>query len=122
MVFVGIDLHKQYSYVVVLNARGDALDERRLVNTKVAAYIARLAEPVHVTLEATFNGQAIVEQLEDKVAEVALAHPKQVKAIASARIKTDKIDARVLADLLRTNLVLATPHIRSKSSAEILTI
>jgi transposase len=107
MVFVGIDLHKQYSYVVVLNARGDVLDERRLVNTKVAAYIAGLAEPVHVTLEATLNWQAMVEQLEEKVAEVVLAHPKHVKAIASARIKTDKIDARVLADLLRTNLLPA---------------
>ena len=70
MVFVGIDLHKQYSYVVVLNAHGDVLDERRLVNSKVATYIAGLAEPVHVTLEATFSWQAMVEQLEEKVAEV----------------------------------------------------
>jgi hypothetical protein len=29
MVFVGIDLHKQYSYVVVLNTHGDVLDEQR---------------------------------------------------------------------------------------------
>jgi transposase len=47
----------------------------------------------------------MVEQLEDKVAQIVLAHPKNVKAIASARIKTDKLDARVLADLLRTNLL-----------------
>jgi transposase len=47
------------------------------------------------------------EQLEGRVAEIVLAHPKNVRAIAAARIKHDKIDARVLADLLRANLVPA---------------
>jgi hypothetical protein len=64
MVFVGIDLHKRYTYLVVLNARGDVLDERRLSNQAVTGYVAGLAAPVHVTLEATFNWQYMVEQLE----------------------------------------------------------
>src|SRR3989344_3222766 len=49
--------------------------------------------------------------------EVHLAHPMKVKAIASARIKTDKIDAGVLADLLRTNLLpeayFSSPTVRT---------
>jgi transposase len=106
-VFVGIDLHKRYTYRVVLKARGDVLDEGRLRKQAVTAYVAGLAAPVHVTLEATFNWQALVEQLAGKVAGIVLAHPKHVKAIASARIKTDKIDAHVLADRLRTNLLPA---------------
>jgi transposase len=73
---------------------------------------------VHVTLEATFNWQYMVEQLEGKVAEVVLAHPKNVRAIASARIKTDKIDARVLAALLRTNLLPAA-YIPSRDAREL---
>lgn len=107
MLFVGLDLHKRYSYVVVMTEGGEVRAECRLANQAVAAYIAELEGPVRVTLEATFNWQSMFEQLEDNVAEVVLAHPKQVKAIAAARIKTDKIDAHVLANLLRTNLLPA---------------
>jgi hypothetical protein len=45
MVFVGIDLHKRYAYLVVLNASGEVLDERRLTNQAVAGYIAELVGP-----------------------------------------------------------------------------
>ena len=38
--------------------------------------------------------------------DVALAHPLKVRAIAEARIKTDKINADILCDLLRSNLLL----------------
>jgi hypothetical protein len=64
MVFVGIDLHKRYTYLVVLNASGEVLDERRLSNQAVAAYVSQLTGPVHVTLEATFDWQYMVEQME----------------------------------------------------------
>ena len=37
--------------------------------------------------------------------EVVIAHPLKVRAIAIARVKTDKIDSRVLADLPRANLI-----------------
>jgi len=54
--------------------------------------------------------------LEELVDEVHLAHPLKVKAIAEAKIKTDKIDAKVLAHLLRTDLLpeayVASPEAR----------
>ena len=37
--------------------------------------------------------------------EVVLANPKKTRAIAEARLKNDKVDARTLADLLRADLV-----------------
>jgi transposase len=43
--------------------------------------------------------------LDDLVDEIILAHPAKVKAIADARIKTDKIDSETLAHLLRANLI-----------------
>jgi hypothetical protein len=43
--------------------------------------------------------------LEEELDEVKLAHPYKVKAIAEARIKTDKIDSKILAHLLRSNLI-----------------
>jgi transposase len=60
-----------------------------------------------VVLEATGNALAIARILEPHVAEVVLAHAKQVRAISHARVKTDKVDARVLADLLAAGLIPA---------------
>ena len=58
-----------------------------------------------VVLEATGNALAIARILEPHVAEVVLAHPKQVRAISHARVKTDKVDAKVLAQLLAAGLI-----------------
>ena len=52
-------------------------------------------------MEATRNGMIIYDWLDDICDEVVLAHPLKVKAIADAKIKTDKIDATVLAHLPR---------------------
>jgi transposase len=56
--------------------------------------------------------------LEEILDDVALAHPLKVKAIAEARIKTDKISADILADLLRTGL-LPRAYAPSKQTREI---
>ena len=58
-------------------------------------------------MEATGNALAIARILEPHVAEVVLAHAKQVRAISHARVKTDKVDAKVLADLLAAGLIPA---------------
>jgi hypothetical protein len=58
-----------------------------------------LAKNDEVVLEATGNAMAVVRVLSPHVARVIMANPLQVKAIAHAHIKTDKIDAGVLASL-----------------------
>ena len=59
-----------------------------------------LAPTDRIVMEATGNALAIVRILQPHVTAVVLAHAKQVRAISHARVKTDKIDAKVLADLL----------------------
>jgi transposase len=56
--------------------------------------------------------------LEELVDEVHLAHPLKVKVIAEAKIKTDKIDARALAHLLRSNL-LPEAYVPSQEAREV---
>jgi transposase len=56
-------------------------------------------------MEATRNWTVMFDWLDELVDEVVLAHPLKVKAIAEAKIKTDKIDATILAHLLRADLV-----------------
>jgi len=61
--------------------------------------------PGKAAVEATRNWGLIYDWLEEILDDVALAHPLKVRAIAEARIKTDKISADILCDLLRSNLV-----------------
>lgn len=71
--------------------------------------IDRFAAPLGpadaVVLEATFHTWAILARLVGRAGRVVMANPLAVKAIAYARIKTDTIDARTLAHLLRADLV-----------------
>ena len=62
-------------------------------------FAAKLRATDHVVLEATGNAAAIVNVLRAHVAYVATANPLQVRLIAEARVKTDKIDDAVLAQL-----------------------
>lgn len=61
-----------------------------------------------VVLESTNVWEYIFETIESAGFDVTLAHPKQVKAIAAARVKTDKVDARTLAELLRADMIPAS--------------
>jgi len=74
---------------------------------RLELFAQSLAPTDRVVLEATGNALAIARILAPHVAEVVLAHAKQVRAISHARIKTDKVDARVLADLLAADLIPA---------------
>jgi len=68
---------------------------------------------IPVAVESTMNWIPFYENLESLGCKVLLSNPLQTKAIAHARIKNDKVDSRVLADLLRTNL-LPTAHIQPR--------
>ena len=58
-----------------------------------------------IALEATYGWEWLADVLEDAGYELHLAHPTRTKAIASARVKTDAVDARTLAHLLRADLL-----------------
>ncbi len=56
-------------------------------------------------MEATTNTWAVVALLEPFVAEVVVSNPLRTRAIATAKIKTDRVDALVLAQLLRSDFL-----------------
>jgi Transposase len=74
---------------------------------QLALFAQSLAPTDRVVLEATGNALAIARILEPHVAAVVLAHAKQVRAISHARVKADKVDAKVLADLPAAGLIPA---------------
>src|SRR5436190_7285786 len=67
--------------------------------------LAGLEGETEVVLEATYGWEWLAELIEDAGYELHLAHPLRTKAIASARVKTDAVDARTLAQLLRADLL-----------------
>jgi len=104
---IGVDYHKSYSHLVVQDSAGKTLRSGRVKNDRqsLGSFLERYRENAHAVVEATRNWMVMYDWLDDICGDVVLAHPLKVKAIADAKIKTDKIDATVLAHLLRADLV-----------------
>jgi transposase len=118
MHYIGVDYHKKYSYVVIKDEWGET-KRRGMVNNsreEIQQFIGSY-QPGRAVLEATRNWGLIYDWLEEILDDVALAHPLKVRAIAEARIKTDKISADILADLLRSNL-LPEAYVPSKETRD----
>lgn len=105
--FVGMDLHKRTSTFCVKTKEGEIVREAKILTDRnqVTEFIRSLKVEVSVVLEPVSQWYVYADLLQNLGCDVHLAHPMKVKAIASARIKTDEIDASVLCDLLRGNLL-----------------
>jgi transposase len=106
--WVGIDLHRRRSHIAIVDEHGELTVSRRIVNDR-DTFLALLGDPgdgqTHVALEATYGWEWLAELLEEAGHDLHLAHPLRTRAIAATRVKTDAIDARTLAQLLRGGLL-----------------
>ena len=124
--FIGVDLHKQSATFHILSRDGKTLHAGQFDVTPTA--IERFANDQlrstdSLAVEVTSNTWAFVRMVRPHVASVVVSNPLKTKAIAEANVKTDKVDARVLADLLRCDYLPsvwlptpATEHNRSLAS------
>jgi transposase len=112
--YIGVDLHKKTCYVTVMDLDGKIKKQIEIsTNAETVTRFFKRYPDVPVAVESTMNWMPFYENLERLGCKVSLSNPLQTKAIASARIKNDKVDSRILADLLRTNL-LPTAYIQPK--------
>jgi transposase len=97
---IGMDLHRTFAEVVIWE-EGRLRHHGRIDMTRTAleGFGTSLKLTDEVVIEATGNCMAVSRVLSPFVARVVIANPLQVKAIAHAHVKTDKIDAGVLASL-----------------------
>ena len=120
-VYVGIDVHRKRSQVAVVTEDGQVQLNQNVVNGSepFLRLIGDLPSGTPVAFEAAFGWSWLAELLEDYGFEAHLVHPLRCKAIASARLKNDKVDAAILAQLLRADLLpgRGSPRRRSASSA-----
>lgn len=105
MLYCGVDLHKRISYITVMDEQGQLLKQTKLDNTELKNFFNSLDDSAQVAVESTNNWYYFYELIEEVVNDISLAHPYKTKAIAQAKIKTDKIDSTILAHLLRTDLL-----------------
>jgi transposase len=117
-VYVGIDVHRKRSQVAVVTEDGTVELNKNVVNGSepMLRLIGDLPPGTPVAFEAAFGWGWLAQLLEDYGFEAHLVHPLRCKAIASARLKNDKVDAAILAQLLRADLLpeawIAPPAVR----------
>jgi transposase len=117
-VYVGIDVHRKRSQVAVVGQGGEVLANRNVTNgvAPILSVIGGLPAGTPAAFEAAFGWGWLLELLEDYGFEPHMVHPLQCKAIASARLKNDRVDAATLAQLLRADLLpeawIAPPAVR----------
>jgi transposase len=108
MIHLGIDLHKHFSFITAMDQQGNVLTKSKVANQRepflkfLSCYPPSRSQ---IVLEATWNWYWLWDLLEERGYRLQMAHPLKTKAIASARIKTDRIDSEILAHLSRSNLV-----------------
>ena len=106
MRIVGLDIHRVFAEAVMLD---DGVVKRlgRIGMTRdhLEAFARSLTHDDHVVVEATSNANAVADVIAPHVGRVVIANPRQVRMIAHAKIKTDTIDATVLAKLYASNFL-----------------
>jgi transposase len=100
-------VHRKRSQVAVVTEDGTVELNKNVVNgtEPLLRLIGDLAAGTPVAFEAAFGWGWLVQLLEDYGFDAHLVHPLRCKAIASARLKNDKVDAAILAQLLRAGLL-----------------
>ncbi len=100
MRIIALDVHRSFAQMAILE-KGVIRDASKvdLERSRLLRFAGSLKPDDEVVLEATGNTSAIVRLLSPFVARVVIANPNLVRAIAWAKVKTDRIDARVLAKL-----------------------
>lgn len=107
MYYSGIDLHKNMCMITTVNEPGVIVKESKLHNDDytILNHFFSLGQDHKAVVEATTNWYWLSDLLHDHQIELILAHPKKLKAISCAKVKTDRNDSRTLAQLLRLNLI-----------------
>ncbi len=99
--FAGIDYHKKFSVVTLGDKDGKVLRTERIPNDRETVRLLFSQFPGLIcTVESCRGYEWFIESLQSLGLTVHLCHPYAVKLIAHSRCKTDKIDSKILMELL----------------------
>jgi len=103
---IGIDLHRRMLVMAAIKDDGEVIDPRRIDCRDTAAIVKAVEDikPFRAVIEATGTYRWLHDLLSPH-GSVLLAHPLRLRAMIQRRAKTDKLDAQLLASLLRINQI-----------------
>lgn len=106
MRYAGLDIHRTFCQATVMAEDGSIVKTGKFPSNRegLREFMADIGE-AKVVIEATGVWEHLYDLLEEEGYDVTLSHPLETKAIAHAKVKTDKVDSRILAHLLRADLV-----------------
>ena len=94
MLYTGLDLLKNFSYITTMNVKGEIVGQKKLPSKgEVVEFLKKFGESMEVVIKATPSWYCLYDCLEDEGFDVKLSHPLRTKAIAAAKVKTDKVDS-----------------------------
>lgn len=104
---IGVDLHQRFCYLTAVDASGKRLQQGRVVNDGAALreWLRQVPGPRQVVVEASGFWPAFQRAVGAEADTLVMVHPQRMKAIASARLKNDRVDSETLAQLSRAGLL-----------------
>lgn len=107
MYYTGIDQHKLFSVMTTVDKSGKVIKEAKLNNNdyEFVNYFKPLKGKHIATVETTGGWYWMNDLISSLSIDLKLAHAKYLKAISYAKVKTDKVDSLILAQLLRLNFI-----------------
>jgi transposase len=114
VLYSGIDQHKLDSVITTYNASGERLRQRRLRNDRsaIVRYFAEFPGPHRAVVDTSGRWYWLRDLLVAHGVDLQLAHAKRLKAISTAKVKTDAIDSNTLAQLCQAGLIPLAHMIR----------
>lgn len=105
--FVGLDVHKQLIAYCVMDAMGTIVSEGNVAANREALdrWVATVPRPWCGAMEATLFSHWIFHHLAPHAAALKMGDPGRMKAISAGKNKSDRLDARMIANLVRSNLL-----------------
>lgn len=104
--FAGLDVHQDSITATIKDDAGNPVRVQKVeTNEDGVRYLFRRMKNIKAVFEASRSWTYYAALLRPYCKELIMAHPLKVRAIASARIKNDKIDSNVLCDLLMGGLI-----------------
>jgi len=105
--YVGLDVHSETSFCVILDQDGEIVAERDLNNDPFdfAEFFTSFDGPMEAAMEATTDAYFVQVVLDELGIPVRLAHPRRVRLIAESSVMTDRRAAFILAHLLRMGVL-----------------
>ena len=107
MYYIGLDVHKKTISYCIKDASGKMHQEGKIGATRgeLNSWMRTLPQPWTVAMEATIFTGWIYDHLLPHAAQVKVAHPVMLRAIALVKKKNDCLDASKIADCLRCDLL-----------------